>query len=943
MSDGNEINKHYPDFLNKDFVQVRQLDKGAFGKIFVARRKDDSKVYVLKMINSEDYLTFSNKQDEQLQSFSSRLNEVSSRKPQGDFKIGIIPFNDDDDFDEDDFQEQQWDIDEDSDNINNDIQWGFDEDLDKENSNSINEMNQKSNVFESNEDEEDDYEYVTVSDNDESYSEISEFETNKEEPIKLSGEITDKEVEEKEIKQISIDKTNLQLNETSNERVKVVVIQMEYCSGSNLSRIIESQELHYSKKNANEKINFYFKQIITGIQYIHSKNIIHGDLKPANIFRDGDILKIGDFGYATMAKNRNKCKFVGTPGYTAPEVSSGDYDTSIDIYSLGIILLEMCMSCVTRSEFILGIELIKKRQINETVSKYFPQLSQLILNMTEFDPKKRPDANQILEKISGMEETQRKLEYIKPLLQNHNSIFQSIVNKATSQINNNCVFREQYIQSIKFVEDQVREINKKIGAINCFFYPIIPFKWIADETVTSPMMNNSDNELLVILNNFVDLMKVIMINRKKISTTNTPLHIQIPLYELGSNDVINFASTMLIKPSSDESIIFDMCDVLQEVNEIMKKCCNIKYKIIISNSQINDIIVRLPKIEQNKLFNGENTLKNTLRSLKLLKKNKVFSNDSSIQIVLDNFIQQINMYNDLFDDSILYYSSNIHTFNDQDPSVITFEVNVNDINVITGGSLRRIGADSREAGVGYLFNVSVMAMCCEPYLVEEYLKQQQKDKVKVIIETPNNILKEMIGLYFERSGFKVVDKIESELNAIQLVKVKVNEQNCIVTFDEIEFGSIQLSIQIYEKNKICIARDNMNILDVIEFLKTFQHHKIDKNQISLRIAEFDKEIIQENKEKIIIKNKFIPVIPLQSDYIKMIMENGIRTTLNEIQKDKHFDKMTFNKITEKVKMVNSFITSIAFTISSPKIVIFYSSIDEEYVTLVVNPSNAQKL
>ena len=46
----NEKDFHYPDFLNKDFVQIKRLDKGAFGKIFVARRKDDSKVYCLKIV-----------------------------------------------------------------------------------------------------------------------------------------------------------------------------------------------------------------------------------------------------------------------------------------------------------------------------------------------------------------------------------------------------------------------------------------------------------------------------------------------------------------------------------------------------------------------------------------------------------------------------------------------------------------------------------------------------------------------------------------------------------------------------------------------------------------------------------------------------------------------------------------------------------------------------
>ena len=84
-----------------------------------------------------------------------------------------------------------------------------------------------------------------------------------------------------------------------------------------------------------------------GMKHIHDRKVIHRDLKGQNIFlTKKGIVKIGDFGIAkvlaqTMAKART---VVGTPYYLSPEiVQSNAYSYSTDIWSLGVILYEMCM------------------------------------------------------------------------------------------------------------------------------------------------------------------------------------------------------------------------------------------------------------------------------------------------------------------------------------------------------------------------------------------------------------------------------------------------------------------------------------------------------------------------------------------------------------------------------------------------------------------------
>ena len=93
----------------------------------------------------------------------------------------------------------------------------------------------------------------------------------------------------------------------------------------------------------------FFRQIIYGLEYLHSLGICHRDLKPENILLDSNLnVKIADFGFARFVKSHIAETACGSPHYAAPEVIKGQqYDgRSADVWSCGVILYALLAVCI---------------------------------------------------------------------------------------------------------------------------------------------------------------------------------------------------------------------------------------------------------------------------------------------------------------------------------------------------------------------------------------------------------------------------------------------------------------------------------------------------------------------------------------------------------------------------------------------------------------------
>eukprot|EP00771_Trimastix_marina_P003873 gnl/Trimastix_PCT/585.p1 GENE.gnl/Trimastix_PCT/585~~gnl/Trimastix_PCT/585.p1 ORF type:complete len:374 (+),score=127.25 gnl/Trimastix_PCT/585:964-2085(+) len=103
------------------------------------------------------------------------------------------------------------------------------------------------------------------------------------------------------------------------------------------------QVIRSAQPLSDEHIQYFLYQILRGLKYIHSADVLHRDLKPSNLLLNQNCdLKICDFGLARLA-NAVQTEYVATRWYRAPEIILGwrQYTQAVDIWSVGCILAEM--------------------------------------------------------------------------------------------------------------------------------------------------------------------------------------------------------------------------------------------------------------------------------------------------------------------------------------------------------------------------------------------------------------------------------------------------------------------------------------------------------------------------------------------------------------------------------------------------------------------------
>jgi hypothetical protein len=179
-----------------------------------------------------------------------------------------------------------------------------------------------------------------------------------------------------------------------------VFLVMECMDGGKLTDLVEDRTVNFDER----QIAVMMTEILRGLAYLHRDGCMHRDIKSDNILinEKGEV-KLGDFGFAAGLAGNGAAKrrtVVGTPYWMSPEVVRGEYDMKADIWSMGILLIELCekeppwMDLQPMAAMQKILEAPPPRL--QHPQKWSSQLQDFLKAMLMKSPAERPTAEQLL-------------------------------------------------------------------------------------------------------------------------------------------------------------------------------------------------------------------------------------------------------------------------------------------------------------------------------------------------------------------------------------------------------------------------------------------------------------------------------------------------------------------------------------------------------------------
>jgi len=182
---------------------------------------------------------------------------------------------------------------------------------------------------------------------------------------------------------------------------KLLWVVMEFMAGGCLTDILEQFD---TLQMTEPMIAHLCKETLEGLEYFHSLHRIHRDIKSDNILlgSKGEV-KLADFGYAAQLTQQKMKRntIVGTPYWMAPELIRGqEYDYKVDIWSLGIMAMEMAEGEPPYMDFppLRALFLITTKGIPplKESEKWSPDFEDFVAKCLEKDAERRPDATELI-------------------------------------------------------------------------------------------------------------------------------------------------------------------------------------------------------------------------------------------------------------------------------------------------------------------------------------------------------------------------------------------------------------------------------------------------------------------------------------------------------------------------------------------------------------------
>ena len=268
---------------------------------------------------------------------------------------------------------------------------------------------------------------------------------------------------------------------------------LEYCSSGSAIDLMLSMDRTFSEV----EVATIMEMVLQGLIIIHNKNLIHRDIKGANILLSEDgYAKLGDFGVgAQLLTEKYRKSKKGSPYWMSPQVASNlKYDFKTDIWSLGITCIELIEGEPPFSE-------LKPKSVMEKMSKNPPKPSEFvdfnehtdefrsfIEHCLEIDPNKRYTAEELL-----------KHEFITKFSKGRKYMINLIKEHAADVEKFRFESEEEYQKIIKINENNKKNESSNNDDINseeeCIFLGKINCKGTYQEKIDDDNLESIDNKM----------------------------------------------------------------------------------------------------------------------------------------------------------------------------------------------------------------------------------------------------------------------------------------------------------------------------------------------------------------------------------------------------------------------------------------------------------------
>ena len=352
-----------------------------------------------------------------------------------------------------------------------------------------------------------------------------------------------------------------------------------------------------------------FIQLVKGLKSLHDLNILHRDMKSANVFLfSNGSAKLGDLNVSKVAKRGLGYTQTGTPYYASPEVwKDKPYDNKSDVWSLGCVLYEMItLRPPFRAQNMEGLfNKVCKGQYNRIPDRFSDDLFQVVQFLLQVNPHSRPSCEQILnhpivqkrieyfKSFAGEEESEDKC-LLKTIHMPKNLLFLSDklpkpnYDKQFKNTNNTIDENKNY-RSFNKGNNNTNNVNNKdeleIKDFNKGIHikkpqKLAPLPNIPEEKITKNNININNNE-----NNKQDTIKNNINNSHSTSNLNN-ISDKISINNENNNNILVSKSNNNVNKSINNNKIILKKDEMYYVDLLSKQKNDLR-KMMIKNSNIN--------------------------------------------------------------------------------------------------------------------------------------------------------------------------------------------------------------------------------------------------------------------------------------------------------------------------------------------------------------------